>query len=78
MWEAAIAIPRVLDLPIAAAAEAVESYLALIEIKMVNVAPETARVALDAFDRFGKADTRRGSTLGTVSPTPAPAISVNR
>ncbi|MCW2197753.1 ribonuclease VapC [Bradyrhizobium elkanii] len=34
---------RELDLPIAAAAEAVESYLARIEIKMVNVALETAR-----------------------------------
>ena len=45
---------RELDLPIAAAAEAVESYLARIEIKMVNVAPETARIALDALDRFGK------------------------
>jgi len=54
VWEAAIAIARVLDLPIAAAAEAVESYLALIEIKMVNVAPETARIALEAYDRYGK------------------------
>ncbi|WP_439400346.1 type II toxin-antitoxin system VapC family toxin (plasmid) [Bradyrhizobium sp. PMVTL-01] len=54
VWEAAIAIARVLDLPIAAAAEAVESYLALIEIKVVSVVPETARIALDAFDRFGK------------------------
>lgn len=60
------------------AAEAVESYLALIEIKMVNVAPETARIALDAFDRFGKGRHPHGSILGTVSPTPAPAISVNR
>ncbi|MEY9365231.1 ribonuclease VapC [Bradyrhizobium yuanmingense] len=54
VWEAAIAVARVLDLPVAAAAEAVESYLALIEIKMVNVVPETARIALDAFDRYGK------------------------
>lgn len=54
MWEAAIAVARVLDLPIAEAAEAVENYLALIEIKMVNVAPETARIALAAFDRYGK------------------------
>ena len=45
---------RELDLAIAAAAEAVESYLALIEIKMVNVAPETARIALEAYDRYGK------------------------
>ena len=42
VWEAAITIARVLDLPITAADEAVESYLALMEIKMVNVAPETA------------------------------------
>ena len=54
VWEAAIAIARVLDLPIAAAAEAIESYLALMEIKMVNVAPETARIALEAYDRYGK------------------------
>lgn len=53
-WEAAIAVARVLDLPISDATEAVESYLALMEIKMVNVPPETARIALDAFDRYGK------------------------
>lgn len=28
--------------------------IALIEIKIVNVVPETARIALDAFDRYGK------------------------
>jgi ribonuclease VapC len=54
VWEAAIAVARVLDLSIAEATEAVESYLALMEIRMVNVPPETARIALDAFDRYGK------------------------
>lgn len=54
VWEAAIAVARVLDLPIVAAAESVESYLALMEIRLVNVPPETARIALDAFDRYGK------------------------
>jgi len=54
VWEAAIAVARVLDLPIAEASEAVESYLALMEIKTVNVAPETARIALEAYDRYGK------------------------
>jgi ribonuclease VapC len=54
VWEAAIAVARVLDLSIAEASEAVESYLALMEIKLVNVPPETARIALDAFDRYGK------------------------
>jgi ribonuclease VapC len=54
VWEAAIAVARVLDLSIAEASETVESYLALMEIKLVNVPPETARIALDAFDRYGK------------------------
>ncbi|CAH1658372.1 type II toxin-antitoxin system VapC family toxin [Chelatococcus asaccharovorans] len=54
VWEATIAVARVVDLPIADAAEAIESYLALMDITMVNVPPETARIALDAFDRYGK------------------------
>lgn len=54
VWEATIAVARVLDLSVAGAAEAVESYLALIEISIVTVVPETARIALDAFDRYGK------------------------
>ncbi|MER8834683.1 type II toxin-antitoxin system VapC family toxin [Mesorhizobium sp. M0909] len=54
VWEAAIAVARVLDLAISEAAEAVESYLSLMEIDMVAVPPNTARLALDAFDRFGK------------------------
>lgn len=54
VWEAAIAVARVLDLPISEAAEAVESYLALVEIELVAVPPQAARIALDAFERYGK------------------------
>lgn len=54
VWEAAIAVARVLDLPISEAAEAVESYLALVEIELVAVPTQTARIALDAFERYGK------------------------
>lgn len=54
VWEAAIAVARMLDLPIGEAAEAVESYLTLMAIEMVAVPPQTARIALDAFDRYGK------------------------
>lgn len=54
VWEAAIAVARVLSLPISETSEAIESYLALMEIKMVQVPPETVRIALDAFDRYGK------------------------
>jgi len=54
VWEAAIAVARVLDLSVTEAAEAVGSYLKLMEIATVGVPPETARIALDAFDRYGK------------------------
>src|SRR3954447_2250285 len=77
VWEAAIAVARVLDLAITEAAEAVKSYLALMEIKMVNVVPETARIALHAFDRYGKGRHPARFNSGTVSPMPAPAITVN-
>jgi ribonuclease VapC len=54
VWEAAIAIARVLGLGIGEAADAVDSYLALMEIETVAVPPAAARIALDAFDRYGK------------------------
>jgi len=54
VWETAVAVARVLGLSVSAAAAAVEDYLALIEIVVVAVPPETALIALDAFDRFGK------------------------
>jgi ribonuclease VapC len=54
MWETAIAVARILDLAIEDAAEAIESYLALMDIETVGVPPETGRLALDAFARHGK------------------------
>lgn len=54
VWEAVIAVVRVLDFSIADATEAVKNYLVLMEINMMPVPPETARIALDAFDRYGK------------------------
>lgn len=54
VWETAIAVARILDLPIGETAEAVDSYLALVEIETVAVPPETARIALDAYARYGK------------------------
>lgn len=54
VWEATIAVARILDLPISEAAASLERYLALMTIEMVNVPPEAGRIALDAFDRYGK------------------------
>ena len=54
VWEAAIAVARVLDLAVSEAAEAVDAYLALMEIELVAVPPPTVAIALEAFDRYGK------------------------
>ena len=64
VWEAAVAVARVLNLSVGAAAQAVEDYLALMEIAVVAVPPETARIALDAFDRFGKGRHPAGLNFG--------------
>ena len=54
VWEAAMAVARVLDLAIEEAAAAVESYLVVMEIEMAAVPPETAKIAIAAFARYGK------------------------
>lgn len=54
VWEASVAIARVLDLALREAADALDSYLGLMEIKVVAVPPEAAATALDAFERYGK------------------------
>src|SRR5262245_40921290 len=54
VWEAAIAVSRVLGLSIAETTGALERYLALMSIDTVAVPPETAKIALEAFDRYGK------------------------
>ena len=54
VWETALAVARVLDLSIAEASAAVTRYLVLIGIVVVPVAPETASIALSAFERYGK------------------------
>ena len=64
VWEAAVAVARVLNLSVGTAAQAVEDYLALMEIAVVAVPPETARIALDAFDRFGKGRHPAGLNFG--------------
>lgn len=55
VWETGVAVARILDLSIRDAGAAVESYLKLMSIAVVAVAPETRGIALDAYDRYGKA-----------------------
>jgi ribonuclease VapC len=54
VWEAAIAVARILDLEIDEVAGSVERYLTLMDIETVSVPPETAAIALNAFGRYGK------------------------
>ncbi len=54
VWEAVIAVARILDLEIDEVAGSVERYLTLMEIETVSVPPETAAIALNAFGRYGK------------------------
>ena len=43
-----------LKLNVSEAGEAVHEYLTLMEIELVAVPPQTAQIALDAFERYGK------------------------
>lgn len=54
VWEAAIAVARILDIAVLDASRALDEYLHLMGIRIVAVPPETGQIALDAFDRFGK------------------------
>jgi len=54
VWESAIAVARLLGMNTSEAGQAVLDYLALMEIELVAVPPQTAMIAIDAFERFGK------------------------
>ena len=54
MWEATIAVARVLDISIEDARNAVGDYLELIGIKSMPVPPQAVATALAAFERYGK------------------------
>src|SRR5262249_10827756 len=54
VWEAAVAVSRILNLPLPRTSRAVHDYLELAEIELKAVPPEAAALALDAFDRYGK------------------------
>ncbi|TKT81414.1 type II toxin-antitoxin system VapC family toxin [Aquamicrobium sp. LC103] len=54
VWETTIAVARILGLPTGEVAEEIEKYLALMDIELVAVPPQTWKTAVDAFERFGK------------------------
>lgn len=54
MWEASVAVARVLDLEVPVATRAVRDFLKLAGISTVPIDDDIGVTALDAFDRFGK------------------------
>ena len=54
VWEAAVALNRILGLSIRAAGQALDECLKLTGIVVEPVPPEAALLALQAFHRFGK------------------------
>jgi ribonuclease VapC len=55
VWEASVAVARILGLEIEAAEAAVEEFLALTRVSVEPVPAEVRGLALSAFARFGKA-----------------------
>lgn len=64
VWETAIAVARRLGLDVVEAAEAVEQFMALADIKVADVAAETRFAAIDAFARYGKGRHRAALNFG--------------
>lgn len=54
VWEAGVAVARVLQIPVSEANRSVHGYLGVAEILLVPVPPEAGALALEAFDRYGK------------------------
>lgn len=54
VWEASIAVCRQLALPVARASHEMHAYLVLLGIEIRPVPTAASRLALEAFDRYGK------------------------
>lgn len=55
LWETTIAVARNLGLDLPQARDAIDGFVRLAEIRVMPVPAEAAGIAIDAFDRFGKA-----------------------
>jgi len=64
IWETATAVSRALGMSPDTASQAVIDYLAVADIRMVAVAPETAMLAMNAFGRYGKGRHKVGLNFG--------------
>lgn len=64
VWEATVAISRRMEYAVPTAAEKIEEFLSLLGIDVVAVLPEARRIAIEAYDRFGKSRHPAGLNFG--------------
>lgn len=64
VWETAVAVSRILSIPVPDARRAVSNYLENAGITVVAIPPGAADIALDAFHRFGKGRHPAGLNMG--------------
>jgi ribonuclease VapC len=64
VWESAVAVSRVLGLPPRAACQGVLDYLRVADIELIDVPADTAMLAMDAFERYGKGRHEAGLNFG--------------
>jgi ribonuclease VapC len=64
VWETSIAVARILGLPPLEAQEAVMVFLELTTINLLPVASETCRLAVEAYERYGKSRHPAGLNFG--------------
>lgn len=64
IWEAAVAVARILDLPVRESGEAVREFTDLMGIETVAIPPGVETLALDAFGRYGKGRHPAGLNFG--------------
>jgi ribonuclease VapC len=64
VWEVAVSVARILGIEIAAAGDAVQTFLKAMSISIMATPPNAAFIALEAFDRFGKGRHRAALNFG--------------
>lgn len=54
IWETVVSVARILDLPLQDARKAIEEYLSLMSIELVDVPVQVIATAIETFERYGK------------------------
>lgn len=54
VWEAAVAVSRIVGIHVEDASDEVHDFLTIADIELRPVPPEASRLALDAYARYGK------------------------